>query len=69
MNALPLSHQDAAPLAQFRTLTADQQNILLRLAATAHSPTLAEMRQIAVAMRGMSRAQKIAYLAETFGAA
>ena len=69
MNALPLSHQEAAPLAQFRTLTADQQGVLLRLATTAHSPTLEEMRRIAAAMRGMSRSQKIAYLAETFGAA
>ena len=69
MNALPLSHQEAAPLAQFRTLTADQQGVLLRLAATAHSPTTEECRQIAIAMRPMTRSQKIAYLAETFGAA
>ena len=69
MNAARLDPQEAAFLDGFRTLTADQQGVLLRLAATAHSPTPAEIRQMAAAMRGMNRAQKIAFIAETFGVA
>jgi hypothetical protein len=69
LNTLNVTNQEAAFIAGFRTLTEAQQGVLLRRATTAVSPTPAEMRQIAIAMRGMTRGQKIAYLAETFGAA